>query len=55
MLMDAELRRRDSALDHAVSGDVPILDPQTTERTLQLANRESGIDESAENHVPRRP
>ena len=51
VLVHAELRRRDAALDHALGGDVPALDAEAAERRLQLVERQAGIDERAEDHV----
>ena len=54
MFVHAELRRRHAGLDHAVDGNVPALDGQAAQRALQLVERQTGIEQRAEDHVPGR-
>src|SRR5687767_6484958 len=51
VLMDTKLGCGDAALEHLFRRDVPVLDTQGTERTLQLHERQTRIDERTEDHV----
>jgi hypothetical protein len=54
MLVDTEFRGRDAGLDDALGGDVPALDGEAAQRALQLVERQTGIEQRAEDHVPGR-
>ncbi len=41
-------------LHHAIDRHVPALDREAAERALQLVERQTGIEQRAEDHVPRR-
>ena len=51
VLVDAELRRRDAALDDAIGGNVPALDAEAAERRFNSSNGRPASMQRAENHV----
>src|SRR6187402_1630459 len=50
----AELRRRDAGLDDADNRHVPPFDGEAAKRALQLLERQSRVEQRADDHVARR-
>jgi hypothetical protein len=55
VLVHTELRRRHTGLQDAIDGNVPAVDGQAPQRARELVNRQPGVDQRTEDHVPRRP
>src|SRR5688500_734508 len=54
MLVHAEFRRGHAGLDHTIDRNLPALNGQAAQRVLQLVERQTGIEQRPENHVPGR-
>ena len=51
-LMDVELRRRHARPEHTVRRDLVPRNCQAAERSLEVIERQAGVEEGAEQHVP---
>ena len=51
VLVDDELGRRDAGAEHPLRVDVRVAEREAAERSLQLVERQTGVDERAERHV----
>ena len=54
MFMDLELRRGNTCLQDTIERDLPAVDGEAAEGALQFVERQAGVEQRAENHVPRR-
>ena len=52
--MHPKLRGGDAALHDAIRRYIPALDAEAPERLLERTQRQTGVDERAEDHVTRR-
>src|SRR5688572_3755910 len=51
VLMHAKFGRRHTGLDHPVGGHVPALNGKTPQRAFELVERQTRVEQRAENHV----
>ncbi len=54
MFVHSEFGRRDTGLQDAIDRDLPAVDGEAAKRALQFVERQTGIEQRAEDHVPRR-
>ena len=55
LLVHAELRGRHAGAKHALGGDGVAVERQAAEGASQILERQAGVEERAEHHVPGNP